>query len=80
MSQSSAGTHSPAIPAYVLRGHASPIHALHFFRANAFLASGDSQGWIVIWSLTSKRAAAVWKAHEGSILGLKDWADDRLVT
>ena len=76
----SPGTHSPAVPAYILRGHTSPIHALHFFRQNASLASGDSDGWIVVWSLASKRAVAVWKAHEGAILGVRDWDDERLVT
>lgn len=76
----SSGTHSPAMPAYILRGHTSPVHALHFFRQNAYLASGDSDGWVVVWSQASKRAVAVWKAHEGSILGLRDWGGDRLVT
>jgi ASTRA-associated protein 1 len=76
----SPGTHSSAVPAYVLRGHISPIHALHFFRQNAYLASGDSDGWVVVWSLASKRAVAVWKAHEGSILGVRDWGGERLVT
>ena len=76
----SQGTHSPAVPAYILRGHTSPIHALHFFHQNAFLASGDSDGWIVVWSLASKRAVAVWRAHEGSILGVRDWDSERLVT
>jgi WD40 repeat protein len=76
----SPGTHPPAVPAYILRGHASPIHALDFFRHNAYLASGDSDGWIVVWSLASKRAVAVWKAHEGALLGVRDWDGQRLVT
>src|SRR5947207_4751046 len=76
----SPGTHPPAVPAYILRGHGSPIHALDFFRDNAYLASGDADGWIVVWSLASKRAVAVWKAHEGALLGVRDWDGQRLVT
>lgn len=60
----------PATPVYVLRGHASPIHSLNFYGSNSRLISGDADGWVVVWDLTSKRAVATWKAHEGSILGL----------
>lgn len=61
----------PASPAYVLRGHAAPIHALNFFAHNEHLLSGDADGWVVIWSLVTKRPTAVWKAHEGAILEAK---------
>lgn len=70
----------PAVPAFILRGHASTVHALHFFASNAYLASADSDGWLVIWSLASKRAVAVWKAHGAGILGIKDWENERLIT
>lgn len=68
------------MPAFILRGHASPVHALHFFASNTYLASADSDGWLVVWSLASKRATAVWKAHGADILGIKDWANGRLIT
>ncbi|OKL58085.1 ASTRA-associated protein 1 [Talaromyces atroroseus] len=58
----------PATPRYVLRGHASPIQALHFFARNTRLISADADGWIIIWDVATKRARAVWKAHEGSVL------------
>lgn len=61
----------PASPAYVLRGHAAPIHALNFFAHNAHLLSGDADGWVIIWSLVTKRPIGVWKAHEGAILEAK---------
>ena len=73
-------TPSPALPAYILRGHASTLHALHFFGSNAYLASADSDGWLVIWSLATKRALAVWKAHSAGVLGVKDWGIERLIT
>ncbi|KIX04332.1 uncharacterized protein Z518_05199 [Rhinocladiella mackenziei CBS 650.93] len=69
----------PAVPSYVLRGHESPIHALHLYAGNTYLVSGDSEGWIVIWSLSSKRPAATWKAHVGGVMQIKHWTDERLV-
>jgi WD40 repeat protein len=69
----------PAVPAYILRGHEAPVHALHFYAGNSFLASGDSDGWMILWSLSSKRPVAVWKAHGSGILQIQHWAEDRLV-
>jgi hypothetical protein len=60
-----------ATPTYVLRGHVSAIHALNFYHANSRLVSGDGDGWIVVWSLVTKRPVAAWKAHEGAILGVQ---------
>lgn len=70
----------PAQPAYILRGHASQIHSTAFIRSNSRLVSGDADGWLVIWSLATKRPTAVWKAHEGVILGASAWGRDRLIT
>lgn len=70
----------PAVPTFILRGHSSPVHALIFFTNNAYLASGDGGGWLVIWSLASKRPVAVWKAHEGGITGIKSWSVEKLIT
>lgn len=70
----------PAQPAYVLRGHSSQIHAIHFLRDNARLLTGDADGFVVLWSTTTKRATAVWKAHSSTILGLGSWGDDKIIT
>ncbi|KAK4935848.1 Astra associated protein 1 Asa1 [Elasticomyces elasticus] len=70
----------PAVPTYVLRGHDAPIHALQFYCRNKYLASGDSEGWLVIWSLATKRPTAVWKAHEGALMAIRPWGHHRLVT
>lgn len=67
-------------PAYILRGHASQIHATTFIRENSRLVTGDAEGWVVVWGLVLKRAVAVWKAHEGSLLGVRAWGSDRLIT
>lgn len=70
----------PPQPVYVLRGHASPIHTLLFLRQNLRLLSGDADGWVVLWSLPTKRPVAVWKAHDGTILGATTWGEGRIVT
>lgn len=61
----------PATPAYIFRGHSSPIHAMGFYMNNLRLISGDADGWIVIWNVVTKRPVSVWKAHEGAILAVK---------
>jgi hypothetical protein len=70
----------PAQPAYVLRGHVAQIHALHFFRSNTRLLTGDAEGWVVMWDMVSRRPAVVWKSHEKSILTLKSWGDEKIMT
>ena len=60
-----------ATPKYILRGHNSSVQALHFFGRNSRLASGDADGWIVIWDVVTKRPIVVWKAHEASVLEVK---------
>nr|POE72142.1 astra-associated protein 1 [Quercus suber] len=70
----------PALPSYIFRGHEAQIHALHFFRQNLRLLSGDAEGWIVLWDLPIRRAVAVWRAHEATVLGLGSWRDDRIIT
>ncbi|OJD16795.1 hypothetical protein AJ78_03085 [Emergomyces pasteurianus Ep9510] len=66
-----AGKLPPATPVYVLRGHASPIHAVRFYSMNSRLISGDAEGWVVIWDMSTKRAVASWKAHESAVLGVE---------
>jgi ASTRA-associated protein 1 len=70
----------PAQPAYIFRGHAAQIHSTTFIRANSRLVTGDADGWIVLWSMATKRAAAVWRAHEGAILASAEWGQDALIT
>lgn len=67
-------------PAYIFRGQASQIHATAFIRHNSRLITADADGWLVIWSLAIKRPVAVWKAHEGAILGVKAWGDEKIIT
>ncbi|KAI9788713.1 MAG: ASTRA complex subunit [Piccolia ochrophora] len=70
----------PAQPVYVLRGHSAHIHVVQFIRSNARLLTGDADGWVVLWDVTSKRAVAVWKAHDAAILGFAEWSTDRILT
>ena len=68
----------PPQPAYVLRGHAAQIHAVRFSPSNSYLLTGDAEGYIVSWSLVSKRPVASWKGHESAVLGLA-WLGEELV-
>ncbi|KAF7925636.1 uncharacterized protein EAE98_006861 [Botrytis deweyae] len=62
-------------PSYILRGHATPIHVAKFIRGNTRLVTGDAEGWVVMWSLESRRGTAVWRAHEGVLLGVGEWGE-----
>lgn len=67
-------------PKFVFRGHQAAVHAAAFLRDNERLATGDSQGFVVLWDLIIMRARAVWKAHENAILGLCGWGRDKIIT
>ncbi len=78
----------PAQPTAILRGHRGHIQATVFVRlqddgdgrgpamnADSRLATGDSDGYVVLWDLAIVRPRAVWRAHTRSILGLSGWDD-----
>ncbi|KAI1299528.1 WD repeat-containing protein [Xylaria venustula] len=69
-----------ARPVSVLRGHRTQVHAATFIRQNQRLASGDADGFVVLWDLTIMRPRAVWRAHAGAILGISGWGDDKIIT
>ena len=66
----------PLQPTYVLRGHAAAVHAVTFVSGNTRLATGDAEGWVVVWDVVTKRADAVWRAHREPVLGLAAWPCD----
>ncbi|PHH78479.1 hypothetical protein CDD82_3032 [Ophiocordyceps australis] len=68
------------VPRTLLRGHKTQVHAAAFIRHNERLATGDADGFVVLWDLVTMRAAAVWKAHEKSILGVQGWGRDKIIT
>lgn len=67
-------------PKSVLRGHESQVHVAAFVRHNQRLATGDAEGYVVLWDLTIRRPRAVWRAHTSAILGIANWGDDRIIT
>ncbi|KAH8157053.1 hypothetical protein CIB48_g11191 [Xylaria polymorpha] len=69
-----------AQPKSILRGHVTQVHVTAFIRRNERLASGDADGFVVLWDLTIMRPRAVWRAHAGAILGISDWGADKVVT
>ncbi|KAI0131785.1 WD40-repeat-containing domain protein [Xylariales sp. AK1849] len=70
----------PASPKTVLRGHQAQVHAAAFVRRNQRLASGDAEGYVVLWDLTIMRPRAVWRAHTNAILGIASWGVDKVIT
>ena len=70
----------PAQPSYVLRGHTAHIHSVQIVRRNTCLLTGDADGWLVCWTLDTKRPLAVWKAHDAAILGTTEWGPDKIIT
>ncbi|KAI0150688.1 WD40 repeat-like protein [Xylariaceae sp. FL1272] len=69
-----------AYPKSVLRGHRAAVHVTTFIKENERLASGDADGFVVLWDLTIMRPRAVWQAHANAILGICGWADDKIIT
>ncbi|KAI2640883.1 WD40 repeat-like protein [Hypomontagnella submonticulosa] len=70
----------PAQPKSVLRGHRTQVHVTTFVRGNQRLASGDADGFVILWDLTIMRPRAVWRPHTSAILGIADWGDDKIIT
>ncbi|KAK9793584.1 hypothetical protein SCARD494_06168 [Seiridium cardinale] len=70
----------PATPKSVLRGHQAQVHATAFVKDNQRLASGDAEGYVVLWDLTILRPRAVWRAHTNAILGIAPWGPDKIIT
>lgn len=71
---------TPPVPSYIFRGHTAAIHALHFFARNHYFASGDNDGWVVLWRVTTRRPVGAWKAHDGGVTAIKDWEGTKLIT
>ncbi|KAK4121632.1 WD40 repeat-like protein [Parathielavia appendiculata] len=70
----------PAQPKAILRGHKAQVHAAVFVRGNDRLLTGDADGFVVAWDLTTMRPRAVWQAHGNAILGIAAWDHYRIIT
>ncbi|OAR01291.1 hypothetical protein LLEC1_01187 [Akanthomyces lecanii] len=67
-------------PINILRGHKSQIHATAFVRGNDRLATGDADGYVMLWDLAIMRPRAVWQAHQNAILAIRGWGNDKIIT
>lgn len=67
-------------PKFILRGHKAAVHVTAFIRNNERLVTGDAEGYVVLWDLAVMRPKAVWRAHENSILGIRGWGHDKIIT
>lgn len=70
----------PAQPISILRGHKAQVHSAAFVRNSERLATGDADGFVVVWDLTILRPRAVWRAHTNSILGIAGWDSNKIIT
>lgn len=70
----------PPQPKAILRGHKAQVHAAVFIRSNHRLLTGDADGFVVVWDLAIMRPRAVWQPHAGAILGIAEWAPDKIIT
>lgn len=70
----------PPAPKSILRGHKAQVHAACFLQQNERLATGDADGFVVLWDLAIMRPRAVWRAHETAILDIRGWGRDRIIT
>ncbi|KAJ6789659.1 hypothetical protein PWT90_08673 [Aphanocladium album] len=71
---------SEPTPVNILRGHKSQVHAAAFVRGNDRLATGDADGYVILWDLAIMRPKAVWRAHENAILAIRGWGNDKIIT
>ncbi|POR34730.1 ASTRA-associated protein 1 [Tolypocladium paradoxum] len=67
-------------PKNILRGHKAQVHVAAFVRRNERLATGDAEGYVVLWDLAIMRPTAVWRAHEKAMLGIQGWGQDKVIT
>ncbi|KAI8365504.1 WD40-repeat-containing domain protein [Choanephora cucurbitarum] len=70
----------PPPPEYIFREHKSTINYVHMFEQDQYFASCDSDGWIVIWRLKTRRPIHKWKAHEDSCLKVLTIGVDRIIS
>ena len=78
-------------PVYVFRGHVAEITAIQFIRNDTRFVSGhyilihranyrDTDGWIVVWDMASRRSNAVWQGHNASVMSIREWGAEKLIT
>lgn len=69
---------------FTLRGHLSSttcvISINDPLNETYTILSSDSKGWVIWWNLRNKRPIGTWKAHDSSILTLKQLSNGYLLT
>ncbi|KAI9031630.1 WD40-repeat-containing domain protein [Phycomyces nitens] len=66
---------NPPTPQYIFRGHQTTINTLCYFDNDQYIASGDADGFVIVWKMKTRRPVLQWKAHEESCLCLKVYKD-----
>lgn len=49
------------------------MRTLHVSRTGLQLVSGDDEGFVVLWSLETRRPLAIWQAHSNALLTTRFW-------
>jgi hypothetical protein len=69
------------------RNHMPPLHQKQYAprqrvprKTGPVAKSSDADGWVVLWDMATRRPATVWKAHDASVLSIRDWGSSKLIT
>lgn len=67
-------------PDLVLRGHQHAVNCVLFVQKNKLLLTGDSNGEIKIWNLSTRRCAQSIRMHQDSVLSLNILQNDKIAS
>ncbi|KAI8057446.1 WD40-repeat-containing domain protein [Thamnidium elegans] len=71
---------APPPPTYIFREHKSSVNSVHLFDNDQYLASSDGDGWVIIWSMRTKRPLLKWKAHKDNCLKVTTVKNNQLIS
>jgi WD40 repeat protein len=59
---------------FTLKSHTQSVSSVaSYHNGQWFIVSGDTDGNLVLWDLTTRRPIITWKGHDGNILSIKQW-------
>ncbi|KAI9351872.1 WD40-repeat-containing domain protein [Pilaira anomala] len=71
---------APPPPTYIFREHTSSVNSVHLFDNDQYIASCDGEGWIIIWSMRTKRPLLKWKGHKESCLKVTTIENNQVIS
>lgn len=77
----SASCESSTPPApFQLRGHPFAVTAVAVHESNSTVASGDEGGWVIWWSLRTRRPLVIFRPHTKAVVSLQWASSTKLLT